>query len=71
MPERFQWLIRHVQNLSYKRKLLLTCLTVSILPLSITTVFCVSQMTSSLLRQEDIALRETLSTASDSLSFQI
>lgn len=71
MPERFQRLIRHVQNLSYKRKLLLTCLTVSILPLSITTVFCVSQMTSSLLRQEDIALRETLSTASDSLSFQI
>ena len=71
MPERLQKLIRRVQNLSYKRKLLLTCLTVSILPLSITTVFCVSQMTSSLLRQEDTALRETLSTASDSLSFQI
>ena len=53
MPERLQKLIRRVQNLSYKRKLLLTCLTVSILPLSITTVFCVSQMTSSLLRQED------------------
>ena len=32
MPERLQKLIRRVQNLSYKRKLLLTCLTVSILP---------------------------------------
>ena len=45
-------------------------MTVSILPLTITTVFCYNQITSSLFRQEEAALRETLNTATDSLHFQ-
>lgn len=45
-------------------------MTVSILPLAITTVFCYNQITSSLFRQEEAALRETLNTAADSLHFQ-
>lgn len=45
-------------------------MTVSILPLTITTVFCYNQITTSLFRQEENALRETLNTAADSLLFQ-
>lgn len=45
-------------------------MTVSILPLTITTVFCYNQITTSLFRQEENALRETLNTAADSLHFQ-
>lgn len=45
-------------------------MTVSILPLTITTVFCYNQITTSLFRQEEDALRETLNTAADSLHFQ-
>lgn len=45
-------------------------MTVSILPLMITTVFCYNQITTSLFRQEENALRETLNTAADSLHFQ-
>ena len=69
-PNPLRWLTARLQNLSYKRKILLTCMTVSILPLTITTVFCYNQITTSLFRQEENALRETLNTAADSLHFQ-
>ena len=70
MGKWFERLASKLQNLSYKRKLRLTCLTVSILPLAITTVFCYNQITTSLFRQEEDAMRASLNTASDSLRFQ-
>ncbi len=70
MRRPLRWLAAKLQNLSYKRKIRLTCLTVSIVPLAITAVFCYNQITTSLFQQEEAALRETLSTAADSLHFQ-
>ena len=60
-----------IKDLSYRRKLILTCLMVSILPLLVTTVFCYVQVSRNLLQQEKTALEYTLHTASSSLDSQI
>lgn len=71
MPSIFSKIKDGIKNLSYQRKILLTCLTVSILPLTITTVFCYFQISNSLLKEEKNALNYTLQTAADSLDSQI
>lgn len=63
--------ILFLQNLSYRKKLLLTSVTVSIVPLMITTVFCYYQITSGLYQREMTALNYTLNTATDSLNSQV
>lgn len=63
--------ILFLQNLSYRKKLLLTSITVSIVPLLITTIFCYYQITSGLYQKEITALNYTLNTATDSLNSQV
>lgn len=60
-----------LQNLSYRKKLVLTSFTVSIIPLMITTVFCYYQIVSNLYEKETTALEYTLNTAADSLNHQL
>lgn len=63
--------VLRLQNLSYRKKLVLTSFTVSIIPLMITTVFCYYQIVSNLYEKETTALEYTLNTASDSLNHQL
>ena len=63
--------VLRLQNLSYRKKLLLTSFTVSIIPLMITTVFCYYQIASNLYEKETTALEYTLNTAADSLNHQL
>ena len=52
--------VLRLQNLSYRKKLVLTSFTVSIIPLMITTVFCYYQIVSNLYEKETTALEYTL-----------
>lgn len=71
MHKFFHRCVFRLQNLSYRKKLLLTSFTVSIIPLMITTVFCYYQIASNLYEKETTAMEYTLNTAADSLNHQL
>lgn len=60
-----------LKELSYKRKLILTCLIVGIFPLSITSIFSYYQLKNTLIKQEMASLSSALNTANSSLNFQV
>lgn len=68
-----QWNIFYhsLKELSYKRKLILTCLIVGIFPLSITSIFSYYQLKHTLIKQEMSSLSSALNTATNSLTFQV
>lgn len=61
----------YIKNSSYKKKLVLTCLTVSILPLLITSIVTFHQMKKSLIEKELDSLSSSLTTITNTLDFQI
>ncbi|MDD6032165.1 MAG: sensor histidine kinase [Oscillospiraceae bacterium] len=70
LRSRLQGPVARLHSLSYRSKLRLICLAVSILPLTITTIFCYHQIVTSLYEREKTNLEYTLQTAADTLSYQ-
>ncbi len=60
-----------IQSLNYKKKLVLTCFLVGILPLVIMGIFCHTKTISLLLSQELNSMNSAISTAVDSIDSQI
>lgn len=60
-----------IQSLNYKRKLMLACFLVGILPLSIMGIFCYNQTIRLLLDQEMTSMSSAIATATHSIDSQI
>ncbi len=71
MIKKINTLTEKFKSLSYKNKLLITCICVSILPLTITGLFNYFQISKNLISNEKNSLNYTLQTSCDSLESQI
>ena len=60
-----------IQSLNYKRKLIVACFSVGILPLSIMGIFCYNRTINLLLEQEMTSMSSAIATATNSIDSQI
>ena len=64
-------ILKFYLNLNYKRKMVLTCVLVGLIPLTLLGTFCYSQTVSMLLEKEQDSMSSSVNTAYNSMNHEI